>query len=94
MDFIEAETTNIDDTVDMETVKQYWLDKLSSVPGKFGIEDLANMLEESNWFEKDLQQAFNELIDEGRAVNIDKHNKRPINPVHFDKNERLQRIEQ
>jgi three-Cys-motif partner protein len=94
MDFIEVETANIDDTVNMETVKQYWLDKLPTIPREFSIENLADMLEETNWFEKDLQQAFNELIDEGKAVNLDMLSKRPKKPVHFDKNERLQRIEQ
>jgi hypothetical protein len=94
MDFIETDIVNLDDARDIETVKQYWLDKLPTIPREFSIENLANMLEETNWFEKDLQQAFNELIDEGKAVNLDMLSKRPKKPVHFDKNERLQRIEQ
>jgi three-Cys-motif partner protein len=82
------------DTVDVEVVKQYWLDRLTRIPRAFGYEDLANMLEETNWFETNLQQAFKELIEEGKVVNLDAPRKRPKKPVHFDKNERLQRTEQ
>ena len=82
------------DTMDIEVVKQYWLDKLSRIPRPFDYEDLANMLEETNWFETNLQQAFNELIEEGKVVNLDAPRKRPRKPVHFDKNESLQRTVQ
>jgi hypothetical protein len=82
------------DTVDIDVVKRYWLDKLSHTPRQFGNEELADMLEETNWFETNLQQAFNELIDEGKAVNLDAPRKRPKSPVHFNKKERLQRTEQ
>jgi len=81
------------DTVDMEVVKQYWLDKLSSSPKPFGNEDLANMLEETNWFETNLQQAFKELLEENKVINLDAQKKRPRKPVHFVDNERLQRLE-
>lgn len=78
----------------MEIVKQYWLKKLSRTPRPFGDEDLANMLEETNWFETNLQQAFKELTEEGKVANLDARRKRPQKPVHFDKNERLQRTNQ
>jgi hypothetical protein len=52
------------------------------------------MLEDTNWFETNLQQAFNELIDEGNVVNLDAPGKRPKRPVHFEQKERLQRTEQ
>jgi hypothetical protein len=81
------------DTVDVEVVKQYWLDRLTRTPRAFSYEDLANMLEETNWFETNLQQAFKELIEENKVVNLDAHSKRPKKPVHFDKNESLQRLE-
>jgi three-Cys-motif partner protein len=81
------------DTVDMEAVKQYWLGKLSRTPRTFGYEELANMLEKTNWFETNLQQAFNELLEEGKVINLDARGKRPKKPIHFDKNESLQRLE-
>jgi len=92
--FTDEVDSGTSDTVDIEVVKQYWLDKLSHTPKPFDYEALANMLEETNWFETNLQQAFNELIEEGKAVNLDAPIKRPRKPVHFDKNERLQRTEQ
>jgi three-Cys-motif partner protein len=81
------------DSVDLQAVKQYWLDKLTTTPKIFGTEQLADMLEETNWFESNFQQAFNELIDEGKATNLDMTHKRPKKPVHFDDNERLKRAE-
>ena len=78
-------------TVDLKVVKKYWLERLTRTPRAFEIEDLANMLEETNWFESNLQQAFNELIEEGKAENLDARGKRPKKPVHFEKKERLQR---
>jgi hypothetical protein len=78
-------------SVDLEVVKNYWLDKLTHTPKAFEIEDLANMMEETNWFESNLQQAFTELMEEGKVENLDARGKRPKKPVHFDKNERLQR---
>lgn len=85
---------NHEETVDIDAVKNYWMGTLSESPRPFGIKELADMLEETNWFETDLQQAFNELIGEGRAKNLDARGKRPKKPVHFDKNERLQRLSQ
>jgi len=87
---IDAETR--DDAVDIEVVKDYWLKSLSTTPRVFGTNDLADMLEETNWFETNFQQAFNELIDEGKARNLDAPRKRPKKPVHFDQDELLQRI--
>jgi hypothetical protein len=81
------------DTVDIDVVKRYWLTKLSHEPRQFGHEELADMLEETNWFESNFQQAFNELIDEGKATNLDATRTRPKKPVHFEKKERLQRTE-
>lgn len=91
--FAEEVDSGDTDTVDMEVVKQYWLDKLTNSPRPFGNEDLANMLEETNWFETNLQQAFKELLEENKVINLDAHKKRPRKPVHFVDNERLQRLE-
>ncbi len=81
-----------DETVDIDAVKNYWVGKLSTSPRRFGTEELADMLEETNWFETNLQQAFKELQEEGKVENLDARTKRPKKPVHFDKKERLRRI--
>ncbi len=83
-----------EDTIDIKVVKDYWMDKLSDTPRIFQTEDLADMLEETNWFETNLQQAFKELADEGKVANLDAPipNRRSKKPVHFKENERLQRI--
>lgn len=91
--FADIIDTGNTDTVDIDVVKRYWLTKLSDEPRRFGHEELADMLEETNWFESNFQQAFNELIDEGKAANLDATRKRPKKPVHFEKKERLQRTE-
>ncbi len=90
----EVDPVTNEDTIDIEAVKAYWLEKLSETPRIFQTEDLADMLEETNWFESNLQQAFKELADEGKVTNLDAPipNRRTKNPVHFNKNERLQRI--
>jgi hypothetical protein len=91
--FVDIIDSGNSDTVDIDVVKRYWLTKLSREPRQFGHEELADMLEETNWFESNFQQAFNELIVEGKAANLDTTRKRPKRPVHFEKKERLQRTE-
>jgi len=85
------------DRVDLESVKSFWINNLSVEPRQFGIVDLADMLEETGWFESDLQKALGELLSEGRVVNMDTNGKRRSRFLHFDKNqnkgERLKRIE-
>jgi hypothetical protein len=87
----------IEDNLDLREVKTYWLDRLSAVPRRFGIEQLADMLEETGWFESDLQAAFGELVGEGSAANVDDEKKRRRKKyIHFDANhnqgERLTRL--
>ncbi len=76
-------------------VKPYWLNRLSSTPRRFGIEELADMIEETGWFESDFQVAFHELEKEGRVKNLDATGKRRTKFVHFtaqgNKGERLVR---
>ncbi|MBW2664303.1 MAG: three-Cys-motif partner protein TcmP [Deltaproteobacteria bacterium] len=81
-----------EDKVDLSDVKDYWLSKLSFKPKRFGIEELADMLEETDWFISDFQKAFNELISEGQVKNLDASRKRPVHAVHFDKGELLKRL--
>jgi three-Cys-motif partner protein len=85
-----------DDRVELIAVKEYWLTKLSSTPRYFGIIDLADMLEETDWFIDDIQSAFGELAAEGKVRNLDCKGKRRTSFVHFDENkgkgERLEKI--
>jgi len=81
-----------DDRVSIAHVKAYWLQKLSDRPKCFGVSELADMLEETDWFISDLQKAFAELQDEGKVKNIDAKQKRPKHAVNFGNGERLQRI--
>jgi three-Cys-motif partner protein len=83
------DVTEQDGRVDLSEVKAYWLKKLSMTPKPFGLDDLADMLEETDWFASDLQKAFKELEAEGRVKNLDAKRARPVNAVNFEKNETL-----
>ncbi len=72
--------------IDLTTVKEYWLLKLSSTPKRFGIIELADMLEETGWYPGDFQRAFGLLEAEGKVKNRDAINKRRSKFVHFDAN--------
>jgi three-Cys-motif partner protein len=69
--------------IDLSEVKAYWLTKLSSMPQRFGITELADMLEETGWFESDFQKALGELLHEGKVGNLDMKNKRRSKYIHF-----------
>ena len=81
-----------DEGVDLEVVKNYWLKKLSFKPIMHGEEQLADMLEDTGWFQSDFQRAFNELLDECKVKNLDAIRRRPKKAVHFDKNEFLMKL--
>jgi hypothetical protein len=85
-----------DGRVDLEAVKNYWLKNLDAQPRCLGIVELADMLEETGWFESDLQKAFGELLSEGKVENLDSGPKRRSRFVHFDENrnkgERLRKL--
>jgi len=72
--------------LDIETVKNYWLKKLSVESRQFGTSELADMVEETGWFISDFQRAFKELENEGRVDNLNSSRSRPKHPVHFDAN--------
>jgi hypothetical protein len=78
---------------DLSMVNEYWLKKLS--PGKkyFGINELADMLEETDWFPKDFQNSLGELINEGKVRNLDAKRTRPVNAINFEKGETLERLQ-
>jgi hypothetical protein len=85
-------TLQEDEAVDLSVVKDYWLRKLSYDPRKYGTEQLADMHEETGWFAGDFQRAFNELLTEGKAANLNAKKKRPVKAVHFEKGEYLRKI--
>jgi len=78
--------------IDIEIIKSYWLSKLSNQPKMFGVDELADMLEETGWFESDLQRAFRELQKEKKVSNLNAQRIRPVYAVHFDHNEHLVKI--
>ena len=87
-----AETSIFSERMDLAAVKDYWLEKLTFDPKRFGIDQLADMLEETGWFISDFQQAFNELIDEGKVKNLDAPRKRLVHAVHFKDGEYLSKV--
>lgn len=73
--------------VPISVVKEYWLGQLTAKSQLFGIDRLADMLEETGWFERNLQDAFHELLLEGKVQNLDdaEKSKRKKKFIHFDK---------
>lgn len=76
----------VDDRVALPKIKNYWLDRLSHTPKRFGVIQLADMLEETGWFVGDFQKAFAELESEQKVRNLGSSAKRPKHPVHFRAN--------
>lgn len=87
------QVTEKDGHVDLSVVKEYWLNHLTSEAVKFGIDMLADMLEETGWFASDFQEAFRELEKDDKVKNLDAKRARPVNAVNFEKDERLVKIE-
>lgn len=69
--------------LDRAEVEEYWLKILKYTPEQYGIEKLADMQEETGWFESDFQKAFGELIRKGLVKNLDGTPKRRSKFVHF-----------
>jgi three-Cys-motif partner protein len=76
----------------LHPVKEYWLEKLSTTERRYGIIDLADMLEDTGWFPGDFQRAFKELEKENKVENLDATRVRPVNAVNFSNNERLRKL--
>ena len=87
------QVTEKDGHVELSTVKEYWSNHLTIQPAKFGIDMLADMLEETGWFASDFQDAFRELEKDDKVKNLDAKRARPVNAVNFEKDERLVKIE-
>jgi len=75
-----------DKLLELSLIKDYWLEHLSVKPRRFGLVDLADILEETGWFISDIQKAFKELEDEGKVKNYESSRKRSKHVVHFDAN--------
>jgi len=85
--FDSADDTNVVVSVDIENVKTYLLKIITGSSMRFGIEKLADMMEETGWFERNFQTAFKELFTKGILVNIDdKKGRRRKNHVNFEAN--------
>ncbi len=89
--FQASENVSREKRADPAEVKAYWLNRLSTSPSYFGIHELADMLEETDWFESDFQAAFHELEREGKVQNLDAVRKRRTKFIHFSTGERLSR---
>lgn len=78
--------------IDIAEVEQFWLDRLSNEPRKFGEAEFADLLEKTDWFPGDLQRALGNLIASGKVCNLDAEGKRRSRFLHFEKKngERLQ----
>ena len=90
--FSAADSIRVENHADPAEVKSYWLTKLKSTPSRFGNEELADMLEETGWFESDFQTAFDDLQKEGKVDNLDAKGKRRTKFVHYHKGERLVKV--
>jgi hypothetical protein len=80
--------------VDIADVERYWVKYLSSGERRVGVEEFAELLEETDWFPGDFQRALARLIEAGRVANLDAKGKRPKHPLHWKKGERLKLTEQ
>lgn len=79
-------------------VKEYWMELLTAEPRHFGIDQLADMMETTGWFESNFQEAFHELLQEGKVKNHDdaEKSRRKKKFIHFNANrlkgERLSKV--
>ena len=79
--------------VGIAEVESYWMRYLSGGTRRVGVEEFADLLEETDWFPGDFQQALARLIEAGRVRNLDARGKRPKQPLHWKEGERLVLVE-
>lgn len=72
--------------LDLSGMEEYWLQRLTTDPERHGIAELADMLEETGWFESELQMAFGALAKKGKVKNLDGSPRRLKNFIYFDAN--------
>ncbi len=96
--FTPEDGFDVEGKLDIQVVKDLWMRQLKADPCWFGIEELADLLEDTGWFESDFQRAFGELEREGRVRNLDASGRRHKKFIHFSANgnrgERLVRVKQ
>lgn len=79
--------------VDLTEVERYWMSYLSGGERRVGVDEFADLLEETDWFPGDLQRALARLIAAGRVRNLDAKRTRPKQPLHWKNGERLTIVE-
>jgi three-Cys-motif partner protein len=85
MDDLFSDQEPVDTTVaDPAQVDQYWLEYLASGPRTIGYGEFADILEETDWFPRDLQASLVDLIGSGRVVNRNAQRARPKSPLHYE----------
>lgn len=79
------------ESAEIVDVKRYWMSRLGTTARVYKDDDLADMLEDTDWLVSDFERAFKELQLEGKTENMDAKRKRPVHPIDFKKGERLRR---
>ena len=79
------------ESADTDDVKRYWMSRLGTTAKVYNEDDLADMLEDTDWLVSDFERAFKELQLEGKAENMDAQRTRPVHPINFEKGERIRR---
>lgn len=79
--------------VNITEVERFWIGYLSGGEKRVGVEEFADMLEQTDWFPGDFQRALLKLIEAGKVRNLDAKGKRPKQPLHWKEGERLRLVE-
>lgn len=88
---IDSATIEQLESANIDKVKRNWMDRLETTARIYNEDDLADMLEDTDWLVSDFERAFKELQSEGKVENMDVQRKRPVHPINFEKGERLRR---
>ena len=70
--------------VSQDDVDRFWLDHLRDGSRRIGRGEFAAILENTNWFESDLQGALSRLIKAGTLRNLDFDGRRSKRPLHYE----------
>ena len=79
--------------IHLTEVERCWMSYLSGGERRVGVDEFADLLEETGWFPGDLQRALARLIAAGRVRNLDAKRTRPKQPLHWKHGERLTIVE-
>jgi len=77
-----------------DDVDSFWLDYIGATTRRVDQQAFADILEDKDWFQADLQASLVRLIAAGTVKNLDAPGRRYKRPLHFEaeNGERLQRI--